>query len=101
MSVPRSVAGVLDEHVTLEVEGIDRMYLMRLTPKEDRTRTSDMLCRSEERRWQMSLDTPCLAWHVFIKGFRLRADLDAVDLLRATARDASRNGMLAPPHRND
>ncbi|MBC7927808.1 MAG: hypothetical protein H7039_19350, partial [Bryobacteraceae bacterium] len=27
MSVPRSVAEVLSEHVTLEVEGIDRMYL--------------------------------------------------------------------------
>ena len=27
MSVPRSVAAVLAEHVTLEVEGIDRMYL--------------------------------------------------------------------------
>jgi hypothetical protein len=27
MSVPRSVAEVLTEHVTLEVEGIDRMYL--------------------------------------------------------------------------
>ena len=27
MSVPRSVAEVLAEHVTLEVEGIDRKYL--------------------------------------------------------------------------
>jgi hypothetical protein len=27
MSLPRSVADVLNEHVTLEVEGIDRMYL--------------------------------------------------------------------------
>jgi hypothetical protein len=27
MSVPRSVAEVLARHVTLEVEGIDRMYL--------------------------------------------------------------------------
>src|SRR5213592_4618779 len=27
MSVPRSVADVLRNHVTLEVEGIDRMYL--------------------------------------------------------------------------
>ena len=27
MSVPRSVAEVLKQHVTLEVEGIDRMYL--------------------------------------------------------------------------
>ena len=27
MSLPRSVAEVLAEHVTLEVEGIDRMYL--------------------------------------------------------------------------
>ena len=27
MSLPRSVAEVLADHVTLEVEGIDRMYL--------------------------------------------------------------------------
>src|SRR5450432_4283033 len=27
MSLPRTVAEVLSEHVTLEVEGIDRMYL--------------------------------------------------------------------------
>src|SRR5262249_6935092 len=27
MSVPRTVAAVLRDHVTLEVEGIDRMYL--------------------------------------------------------------------------
>jgi hypothetical protein len=27
MSLPRTVAEVLREHVTLEVEGIDRMYL--------------------------------------------------------------------------
>ena len=27
MSIPRSVAEVLREHVTLEIEGIDRMYL--------------------------------------------------------------------------
>jgi hypothetical protein len=26
MNAPRSVAGVLNEHVTLELEGIDRMY---------------------------------------------------------------------------
>ena len=27
MSVPRTVAEVLRQHITLEVEGIDRMYL--------------------------------------------------------------------------
>lgn len=27
MSIPRSVAEVIRHHVTLEVEGIDRMYL--------------------------------------------------------------------------
>ena len=32
MSVPRSVADVLAEHVTLEVEGIDRMYLNVYVP---------------------------------------------------------------------
>ena len=32
MSVPRSVAEVLSEHVTLEVEGIDRMYLNVYVP---------------------------------------------------------------------
>src|SRR5580765_7865598 len=33
MSVPRSVATVLQQHVTLEVEGIDRMYLNVYQPK--------------------------------------------------------------------
>src|SRR5579863_2535248 len=32
MSVPRSVAEVLADHVTLEVEGIDRMYLNVYVP---------------------------------------------------------------------
>src|SRR5215210_1101332 len=33
MSVPRSVAEVIQNHVTLEVEGIDRMYLNVYQPK--------------------------------------------------------------------
>jgi hypothetical protein len=33
MSVPRSVSEVIGEHVTLEVEGIDRMYLNVYQPK--------------------------------------------------------------------
>src|ERR1044071_7719533 len=33
MSVPRSVADVIRNHVTLEVEGIDRMYLNVYQPK--------------------------------------------------------------------
>jgi hypothetical protein len=32
MTIPRSVAEVLDEHVTLECEGIDRMYLNLYVP---------------------------------------------------------------------
>ncbi len=32
MSLPRSVAEILREHVTLEVEGIDRMYLNAVVP---------------------------------------------------------------------
>ena len=36
MSVPRSVAEVLNEHVTLEVEGIDRMYLNVYVPRLQR-----------------------------------------------------------------
>jgi hypothetical protein len=36
MSVPRSVAEVLSEHVTLEVEGIDRMYLNVYVPQLQR-----------------------------------------------------------------
>ena len=36
MSVPRSVAEVLEEHVTLEVEGIDRMYLNVYVPQLQR-----------------------------------------------------------------
>src|SRR6058998_2589535 len=33
MSLPRSVAEILREHVTLEVEGIDRMYLNVYVPR--------------------------------------------------------------------
>src|SRR6185503_11903514 len=33
MSLPRSVADVLSRHVTLEVEGIDRMYLNVYQPR--------------------------------------------------------------------
>jgi hypothetical protein len=36
MSLPRSVAEVLAEHVTLEVEGIDRMYLNVYIPELQR-----------------------------------------------------------------
>src|SRR5262245_64913575 len=36
MSVPRTVASVLREHVTLEVEGIDRMYLNVYVPQLQR-----------------------------------------------------------------
>src|SRR3954469_2946921 len=33
MTLPRTVADVLSEHVTLEVEGIDRMYLNAYQPR--------------------------------------------------------------------
>ena len=33
MTLPRSVADVLSQHVTLEVEGIDRMYLNVYQPR--------------------------------------------------------------------
>ena len=36
MSVARSVAEVLNEHVTLEVEGIDRMYLNVYVPQRSK-----------------------------------------------------------------
>jgi len=36
MSLPRTVAAVLRDHVTLEVEGIDRMYLNVYVPKLQR-----------------------------------------------------------------
>src|SRR5690349_17370768 len=37
MSIPRTVAEILREHVTLEVEGIDRMYLNVYVPALQRT----------------------------------------------------------------
>ena len=33
MTIPQSVAEILEEHVTLEVEGIDRMYLNVYVPR--------------------------------------------------------------------
>ena len=43
MSLPRTVADVLRDHVTLEVEGIDRMYLNVYQPHSDRTRRRRLL----------------------------------------------------------
>ena len=40
MSLPRTVAEVLREHVTLEVEGIDRMYLNVYVPALQRAGAS-------------------------------------------------------------
>jgi len=36
MSIPQSVAEILREHVTLEIEGIDRMYLNAYVPQLQR-----------------------------------------------------------------
>jgi len=36
MSIPRTVAEILREHVTLEVEGIDQMYLKVYVPARQR-----------------------------------------------------------------
>ena len=36
MSLPRNVAEILNQHVTLEVEGIDRMYLNVYVPRLQR-----------------------------------------------------------------
>ena len=36
MSIPRSVAEILSKHVTLELEGIDRMYLNVYVPQLQR-----------------------------------------------------------------
>ncbi len=33
MSIPQSVATILKDHVTLEVESIDRMYLHAYVPR--------------------------------------------------------------------
>jgi hypothetical protein len=33
MSIPRTVADVIRQHVTLEIEGIDRLYLNAYQPK--------------------------------------------------------------------
>ncbi|MGH8628603.1 MAG: hypothetical protein ACREYC_26160 [Gammaproteobacteria bacterium] len=40
MSIPQSVAGILQRHVTLEIEGIDRMYLNVYVPQLQREGTS-------------------------------------------------------------
>ncbi len=36
MTIPRSVSEVLSQHVTLEIEGIDRLYLNLYVPRFQR-----------------------------------------------------------------
>ena len=73
MSVPRSVAEVLDEHITLEVEGIDRMYLNVYVPQLQREQgvasffrfhrghqfaSSALMIRSARRSWHLWKRSP-------------------------------------------
>ena len=51
MSVSRSVAEVLADHVTLEVEGIDRMYLDVYVPGLQREQGVACFFRLDPNRW--------------------------------------------------
>ena len=48
MTLPRTVAEILRDHVTLEVEGIDRMYL-------------NAVVRSRRKRYELRSSTQCSA----------------------------------------
>jgi hypothetical protein len=59
MSIPRSVAQVIRDHVTLEVEGIDRMYLNVYQPTLQTEKQAACFFRFHRGQPVASTDSGC------------------------------------------
>src|SRR5262249_50732765 len=81
MSVAKSVAAVLREHVTLEVEGIDRMYLNVFVPKLQRE--LGVVAFLRYHRGHLFASSALLApiTDTFVKAIEAFTDENALDLL--------------------
>jgi len=67
MSIPRSVADVIQSHVTLEVEGIDRMYLNVYQPKLQTEKGAACFFRYHRKQPVASSALMGVVTHAFLK----------------------------------
>jgi len=81
MSLPRTVAEAINQHVTLEVEAIDRLYLNVYQPKLQLERHVFQFLR--EQRGQGALSSRCFAGmtQAFVGGIEAYAKQKAVPLI--------------------
>jgi hypothetical protein len=81
MSVAKSVAAVLRDHVTLEVEGIDRMYLNVFVPKLQRELGVVAFLRYHQGHLFASSALLAPITDTFVKAIQAFTDENAIDLL--------------------
>ena len=90
MSIPRSAAQILSQHVTLELEGIDRMYLNVYVPRLQREAGVASFSRFHRgRRFASSvlMDPISQAFVAEIEGFAAEHELDVVAFRKGERKD--------------
>ena len=90
MSVPRTVAEVLKEHVTLEVEGIDRMYLNVYVPqlqREQGVATFFRFHRGHQFASSALMDPISKAFVKALEDFAKRENVPVVPFLKGQRKD--------------
>jgi hypothetical protein len=90
MSVPRSVAEVLADHVTLEVEGIDRMYLNVYIPglqREQGVATFFRFHRGHQFASSALMDPISKAFVAALEGFAKREKIPVIPFRKGQRKD--------------
>src|SRR5437879_12544557 len=97
MSIPRSVADVLHNHVTLEVEGIDRMYLNVYQPKLQMAKGAACFFRFHRRQPVASSSLMGVMTNAFLQ--QVDSFLEAHGIPAIPFRKRQRNDEVAADHR--
>src|SRR6201987_4700094 len=101
MSLPRSVAEVLKDHVTLEVEGIDRMYLNVYQPRlqTERGVAAFFRChRGETFASSTLMDPISKAFIAAVERFVLREQIPLITFAKGQRKDDVAKGYHAQFH---
>jgi hypothetical protein len=99
MSIPRSVAEVLRQHVTLEVEGIDRMYLNVYQPKLQTEKGAACFFRFHRKQPVASSSLMGVMTNAFLQQVDAFVEQHGVPVVQFRNRKDQRKDEVAAEHR--
>src|SRR4051812_11931744 len=97
MSIPHSVAGVMRNHVTLEVEGIDRMYLNVYQPKLQMEKGAACFFRFHRKQPVASSSLMGVMTHAFLRQVDAFVEQHGIPIVQF--RKGQRKDDIAAEHR--